>query len=61
LYTLNTGDGSTALVGAYGVNENVVGLAFAPIPEPASLVGAGVLGALALSGRLWNRRRAARA
>jgi len=51
LYTIDTGTGALTLVGAYGVPQNVVGLAFVgEVPEPstyllmiAGLVGLGMI------------------
>jgi hypothetical protein len=60
LYTVDTGSGALGLVGPYGQSENIVGLAFSAIPEPSTLASAGLLAGLAVGGRLWRRRRAAR-
>ena len=49
LYTLDLSTGATALVGAYAAS-NVVGLAFSPVPEPATLA------LLALGGLVALRR-----
>ena len=53
LYTLDLGTGATTLVGAYAAS-NVVGLAFSPVPEPATI------GLLAVGGLLALRRRSRR-
>lgn len=60
LYTINTANGLTALVGPYSQSENIVGLAFSAIPEPSTLASAGLLAGLAVGSHLWRRRRAAR-
>lgn len=38
LYTMDPTNGNATLVGAYGGNPNVVGLAFLSVPEPSSLM-----------------------
>ncbi|MCZ7638436.1 MAG: PEP-CTERM sorting domain-containing protein [Verrucomicrobia bacterium] len=60
LYTIDTANGLTSLVGPYGQSENIVGLAFSAIPEPSTLASAGLLAGLAVGSHLWRRRRAAR-
>jgi len=54
LYTLNTEDGTTSMIGGYGSATNIVGLAFLmPSPEPITYLSLG-LGS-ALLALLWRR------
>jgi len=59
LYTLNTADGRTSMIGGYGPTTNIVGLAFLmPSPEPITYFSLGL--GLALLARVWQRRRSPR-
>lgn len=54
LYTLDTGTGATTLVGPYGANHNIVGLAFSQVPEMSQ--GWAVAGLMGLVVSLVGRR-----
>lgn len=59
LYTVDTGSGAVSLVGPYGGFPNVVGLAFLgghEVPEASTVLGGGMLGAVA-AGMAWRRHR----
>lgn len=56
LYTVDTGSGALSLVGGYGQNVNVAGLAFLnPVPEASTVVAGLGLAGIALG--VWYRHR----